>query len=119
MSPYALLSKIAKEKKSKARPHLELPQFQAVARDFAFVVDSSVTAAELLAAARSADKKLIAGVSLFDVFEGGGLEDGKKSLAINVVLQPADKTLTDAEIDAVADRVVENVLKETGGVLRS
>lgn len=107
-----------KEKKSKARAHLDLPQFQAVARDFAFVVDSGVTAAQLLAAARSADKKLIAGVSLFDVFEGGDLEDGKKSLGVNVVLQPLDKTLTDAEIDAVGEKVVENVTKATGGVLR-
>ena len=108
----------AKEKKSKARPYLELPQFQAVARDFAFVVNSDVTAAQLLAAVRSADKKLIADVSLFDVFEGGSLEDGKKSLAVSVVLQPLDKTLTDAEIDAIGEKVVENVAKATGGVLR-
>jgi len=107
-----------KEKKRKARPPLDLPQFQAVARDFSFVVDSSVTAAQLLAAVGSADKKLIDSVSLFDAFEGGDLGDGKKSLAVNVVLQPLDKTLTDAEIDAVSDKVVANVSKATGGVLR-
>ena len=61
---------------------------------------------------------MIAGVSLFDVFQGGDLEAAKKSLAITVVLQPKDKTLTDAEIDAIADKVVANVNRTTGGVLR-
>ena len=107
-----------KEKKSKARPYLDLPQFQAVERDFAFVVDEGVPAAQVLGAARGADKKMIAEVSLFDVFQGGDLDVGKKSLAITVVLQPKDKTLTDAEIDAIADKVVANVKKTTGGVLR-
>ena len=107
-----------KKKKSRARPHLELPQFHAVERDFAFVVDSDVTAAQVINAAEKADKKLIAQVSLFDVFEGGDLGEGKKSLAVNVVLQPVEKTLTDAEIDAIAEKVVANVTKETGGVLR-
>ncbi len=108
-----------KEKKSKARPHLDLPQFHAVERDFAFVVDQGVSAAQILSAAKSAEKRLIAQVSLFDVFEGAGLEDGKKSLALNVVLQPIEKTLTDAEIDAIADKVVKSVEKATGGVLRA
>ncbi len=107
-----------KKKKSRARPHLELPQFHAVERDFAFVVDSDVTAAQVINAAEKADKKLIAQVSLFDVFEGGDLGEGKKSLAVNVVLQPVEKTLTDAEIDAIAEKVVANVTKATGGVLR-
>ena len=61
---------------------------------------------------------MITGVSLFDVFHGGNLGEGKKSLAINVTLQPLKKTLTDAEIDAVAESVVANVEKATGGVLR-
>ena len=107
-----------KEKKSKARPYLDLPQFHAVERDFAFVVDECVPAAKVLSAARGAEKKLITHVSLFDVFSGGDLEDGKKSLAINVVLQPVEKTLTDAEIDAIAEKVVAGVTKATGGVLR-
>ncbi len=107
-----------KKKKSRARPHLELPQFHAVERDFAFIVDSGVTAAQVINAAEKADKKLIAQVSLFDVFEGEDLGEGKKSLAVNVVLQPVEKTLTDAEIDAIAEKVVANVTKATGGVLR-
>ena len=107
-----------KERKSRTRPHLELPQFHSVERDFAFVVDRVVTAAQVINAAEKADKKLIAQVSLFDVFEGGDLGEGKKSLAVNVVLQPVEKTLTDAEIDAIAEKVVANVTKATGGVLR-
>ncbi|MDA1090265.1 MAG: phenylalanine--tRNA ligase subunit beta [Proteobacteria bacterium] len=109
----------AKDKKSKARPFLDLPQFHAVERDFAFVVDADVSAAKVLGAARSAEKKLITQVSLFDVFEGGALGDGKKSLAINVVVQPVEQTLTDAEIEAIAEKVVASVHKATGGVLRS
>ncbi|MBT3306428.1 MAG: phenylalanine--tRNA ligase subunit beta, partial [Alphaproteobacteria bacterium] len=107
-----------KEKKSQARPYLDLPQFHAVERDFAFVVDADVPSAKVVGAARSADKKMIADVSLFDVFQGGDLGAGQKSLALTVVLQPKDKTLTDAEIDAIADKVVDNVNRTTGGVLR-
>ncbi len=109
----------AKDKKSKARPYLDLPQFHAVERDFAFVVDADVSAAQVIGAARSAEKKLIAQVSLFDVFDGGDLDTGKKSLAINVVVQPVEKTLTDAEIEAIGDKVVASVEKATGGVLRA
>jgi len=108
-----------KEKKSKARPYLDLPQLHTVDRDFAFVVDADVPAAKVLAAARSADKKLITAASLFDVFEGGDLGDGKKSLAINVVVQPIEKTLTDVEIDVIEEKIVASVEKATGGVLRS
>jgi len=106
------------DKKSKSRSNLELPQFQAVERDFAFVVDEDVAAAKALGAVSGADKKLIADVSLFDVFRGGDLGAGKKSLAITVFFQPKEKTLTDVEIDILADKIVKNVKKTTGGVLR-
>ena len=69
-------------------------------------------------AAQSVDKKLIVGVTLFDVYEGAGIEPGKKSIAIAVTLQPRDKTMTDTEIDALAARIVAEVGKKTGGVLR-
>ena len=69
-------------------------------------------------AAQAADKKLITDVSVFDVYEGKGIEDGKKSIAIAVTLQPRDKTMTDEEIDAVAAKVTAEVGKKTGGVLR-
>ncbi|WP_432285832.1 phenylalanine--tRNA ligase subunit beta [Aminobacter sp. BA135] len=108
-----------KAKPTKTKPKLELSAFQAVKRDFAFVVDKSVEAGTLTRAALAADKKLITGVSVFDVFEGASLGEGKKSIAIEVSIQPVEKTLTDQDFEALAARIVENVKKQTGGALRS
>ena len=108
-----------KNKKSATKPHLDLPQFHAVERDFAFVVDMDVAASAVIGAARSAEKKLITDVTVFDVFSGGNLEDGKKSLAISVTLQPFEKTMSDEEIEAVVQKIVAKVEKATGGTLRS
>jgi phenylalanyl-tRNA synthetase beta chain len=91
---------------------------QLVRRDFAFLVDDAVAAGDLLRAARGAEKTLISDVSLFDVFSGQGVPEGKKSLAIEVTLAPREKTLTDEEIEAVAANVVAAVTKATGGELR-
>ena len=105
--------------KGKARRgKLELSPFQPVARDFAFVVDAKVPADAVLRSVRSADKALIVDVGLFDVYTGPGIDDGKKSLAVAVTLQPRAATLTDQEIDAVAQKVVASVAKHTGGILR-
>ena len=104
--------------KTGARPPLELSPLQPVERDFAFVLYADVPAAAVVAAARGADKGLIAAVSVFDVYSGGALGDGKKSLAIGVTLQPRERTLTDAEIEAVARKVVARVEQSTGGALR-
>lgn len=103
--------------KSAARPPLELMELQAVERDFAFVVDPHIEALTLANAAQGADKQLIERVTVFDQFTG--LEDGRKSIAITARLQPRDKTLTDAEIEAVSRKIVEKVEKATGGVLRT
>jgi phenylalanyl-tRNA synthetase beta chain len=100
------------------RPPLHLSVFQPVERDFAFVVDRDLPAETLLRAARAVDRKLVAEIRLFDAYEGPGLQAGKKSLAISVVLQPQDATLTDAEIDAFSKRLVAAVEKATGGTLR-
>ena len=108
----------AKLKPTRAKPVLELSPFQPVSRDFAFIVDRTVKAADLVRAAQAVDKKLITAVSVFDVYEGKGIDDGKKSIAIAVTLQPRDKTLTDPEIDAVAARIVAEIGRKTGGVLR-
>ena len=102
--------------KSPSRPALALSDLQAVERDFAFVVDPQVEALALVNAAAGADKALIERVTVFDQFTG--LEDGRKSIAITARLQPRDKTLTDAEIEAVSAKIVEKVGKATGGVLR-
>lgn len=99
-----------------SRPALALSGLQAVERDFAFVVDPQVEALTLVNAATGADKALIERVTVFDQFTG--LEGGKKSIAITARLQPRDKTLTDAEIEAVSAKIVEKVSKATGGVLR-
>jgi len=107
-----------KPKKDAARAHLTLSAYQKVSRDFAFLVDAKVTAAAVAAAAGQADKQLIAEAQVFDVFAGGNMEPGKKSLALSVTLQPMDRTLTDAEIDGVAEKIVANVAKATGATLR-
>ena len=108
-----------KTRQTRTKPLLELSQFQPVERDFAFVVDSAVKAADIVRAAQNADRKLIADVVVFDVYEGKGIETGKKSIAIAVTIQPLEKTLTDAEIDALAGKIVAEVTKRTGGSLRS
>ena len=105
-------------KSGATRPALQISDLQAVERDFAFVVDADVEALALVNAAKGADKTLIEDVRVFDEFIGGSLGEGKKSLAITVRLQPSDKTLKDADIEAVGAKVVEKVTKATGGVLR-
>ncbi len=104
--------------KGATRPALNVSDLQAVERDFAFVVDEAVEALTLVNAAMGADKALIEDVRVFDEFIGGSLGEGKKSLAITVRMQPVDKTLKDADIEAVGAKVVEKVTKATGGVLR-
>jgi phenylalanyl-tRNA synthetase beta chain len=107
------------KRKGTQRPPLELSDLQAVTRDFAFVVDQDVAAGDVLTAARGADKKLITEASVFDVFESEeALGKGKKSLAVEVTLQPREKTLTDDEIDAVGKRIIQAVQKATGGAIR-
>ncbi|MDB6176067.1 phenylalanine--tRNA ligase subunit beta [Paracoccus sp. Z330] len=103
--------------KAASRPALQLSELQAVDRDFAFVVAPQVEAMTLVNAAQGADKALIQSVSVFDQFTG--LEDGRKSIAITVRLQPRDKTLTDAEIEAVGQKIIDKVQKATGGTLRA
>ncbi|MEM6663927.1 MAG: phenylalanine--tRNA ligase subunit beta [Pseudomonadota bacterium] len=108
--------------KGTTRPALEISNLQAVERDFAFVVSADVEAQAITRAAQGADKKLITGVEVFDVFAGKKateqLGDGRKSVAISVRLQPTDQTLTDADIEAVGQKIIANVAKATGAELR-
>jgi phenylalanyl-tRNA synthetase beta chain len=104
--------------KSRARPLLKLSPFQPVERDFAFVVDADLPAEALLRAARGVDRKLVSEVRLFDVYTGPGVGEGKKSLAITVVLQPEEATLTEEALEAFSQRLVAAVEKATGGSLR-
>ena len=103
---------------ARTNPPLRLSVFQPVERDFAFVVDRQLPAESLLRAARRIDRKLVSEIRLFDVYEGAGLPEGKKSLAITVLLQPQERTLTDAEIDGFSKRLITQVEKATGGTLR-
>jgi phenylalanyl-tRNA synthetase beta chain len=106
------------EPKRRRKSAPDLPPFQPIRRDFAFLVDIGVTADTVLRAARNADRSLITGVSLFDLYQGDRLPEGKKSLAIEVVFQPRERTLTDAEIESAAQKVVTAVATATGAALR-
>jgi phenylalanyl-tRNA synthetase beta chain len=106
------------EPKRRRRAAPVLAAFQPIRRDFAFVAASGVAAEDVLRAARGSVRDLIAGVALFDVYEGDRMEPGRKSLGIEVVFQPKDRSLTDAEIEDAGARVVAAVTKATGAVLR-
>ncbi|MBB4121036.1 phenylalanine--tRNA ligase subunit beta [Martelella radicis] len=108
-----------KKKATRTKPALTLSPFQAVTRDFAFVVDRDVEAAAIERAAATADRKLITGVTVFDVFAGASLGEGKKSIAVEVSIQPSDRTLTDEDFEALTKKIVANVEKTTGGVIRA
>jgi phenylalanyl-tRNA synthetase beta chain len=110
---------LPKYRPTKMKPKLALSGLQPVRRDFAFVVGRDVAAGEVVRAAENAERALIAGVTLFDIYEGQGIDPDKKSLALEVTLQPAERTLTDAEIEAVSAKIVAAVAKKTGAVLRS
>jgi phenylalanyl-tRNA synthetase beta chain len=107
-----------KSRSTKTKPKLELPEFMPVQRDFAFLADRTVKAADIVQAAASAERALVADADVFDVYEGTGIPEGKKSVAISVTLQPREKTLTEAEIDAAAGKIVAEVAKKTGANLR-
>ena len=108
------------KKKQRTRPALATGDLLPVRRDFAFILDAKVAAGDVARAAASADKALIAGVSVFDLFEGGQLAaEGRKSVAIEVTLQPKTETLTDKDIEAVSAKIIADVKKATGGEIRS
>lgn len=107
-----------KAKPTKMKPKLVLSDFQPITRDFAFVVGRQVAAGDIVKAAQAAERQLIVGVDVFDIYEGTGIDPDKKSVAIAVTLQPTEKTLTDTEIEAVSAKIVGEVGKKTGAVLR-
>jgi len=103
--------------KGKAKPLFQPSPFQAIERDFAFVVDAKVAAGEIVKAVKLADRTLIEQVTVFDVYEGKGVPEGQKSIAVAVRIQPKDATLTEAEIEALAQKIVAGALK-LGATLR-
>jgi phenylalanyl-tRNA synthetase beta chain len=108
-----------KARPTRVKPLLELAPFQPVTRDFAFLVHRGVKAGDVVRAAQNVDRRLITSVSVFDVYEGEGIEPGKKSIAIAVTLQPRERTMTDEEIEALAAKIIAEVRKRTGGALRA
>ena len=109
---------VPKNKPTKVKAKLELAELQPVTRDFAFLVTTATRAEDMLKVARGIDRTLVSGVSLFDLYEGKGIEPGHKSVAIEVRLQPREKTLTDIEIDAFSAKLVAEMAKKTGAALR-
>lgn len=108
-----------RSKGAKSKGAMQTSDLMALSRDFAFVVDADVPAANILKAAKSAEKSLITTIKVFDVFEGEHIGAGKKSVAIEVTLQPKSKTLTDEEIEKISSAIIAAVEKATGGVLRT
>lgn len=109
---------LPKFKPTKVKPKLALSGFQPVTRDFAFIVDKATAAGEMVKSAQNADRALISDVCVFDLYEGQGVEPGKKSVALAVTLQPVEKTLTEAEIEAVGAKIVAEMAKRYGAALR-
>jgi len=108
-----------KKKAVKTKPALTLSPLMPLSRDFAFLVDKATPAGDVIRAVQSADRVLISGARVFDVYEGAGVPEGAKSVAVEVTLQPRDKTLTDAEIEAVSAKIVAAAAKSAGAKLRS
>ena len=109
---------LPKQRATKTKPVLALSDLQPLARDFAFVVGRDVPAGEIVRAAQAAERKLVVGVDVFDLYEGTGVPEGQKSVAVAVRLQPTERTLTDAEIEAVSQKIVAEVARKTGATLR-
>jgi phenylalanyl-tRNA synthetase beta chain len=103
--------------RGKAKPLFQPSPFQAIERDFAFVVDAKVAAGEIVRCVKLADRNLIEQANVFDVYEGKGVPEGQKSIAVAVRIQPKDATLTDAEIEALAQKIIAAALK-LGATLR-
>jgi phenylalanyl-tRNA synthetase beta chain len=108
----------SKSKPTKARPRLDLSDFMSLQRDFAFVVDRAVEAGAIVKAALGAERTLVTKVDVFDIYEGQGVAPGMKSVAITATIQPREQTLKDTEIEAVMGKIIADVTKKTGAVLR-
>lgn len=109
---------LPKARPTKVKPKLALSGFQPVTRDFAFIVDRAVAAGEMQKTAQNADRALISDVAVFDLYEGQGVEPGRKSVALAVTLQPVERTLTEAEIEAVGAKIIAEMARRYGAALR-
>jgi phenylalanyl-tRNA synthetase beta chain len=108
-----------RRKMVKTKPALALSPFMPLTRDFAFVVPRTTAAGDVTRAVLSADRGLIAGARVFDVYEGQGVGDGDKSVAVEVTIQPRERTLADADIETLSGKIIAAAAKVTGAKLRS
>lgn len=113
------LENIPQNKKTGAKPALNLSQFQPVKRDFAFLVAQDVAAEDIVSAATKGGGKLVSNVTVFDIYQGKGVAEGQKSIAIAVEFQPVEATLKDKEIEELSANVITQVTKKTGATLRA
>jgi len=109
----------SRKKIREAKPQFLVSDYQKVARDFAFVIDEKYSSGEIISLVKKIDKELIKSVKIFDVYQGDNIDDGKKSIAFNVILEPRDKTLSDNDIDQISKKIISAVQESTGATLRS
>ena len=102
----------------KSKKKFQNKYFQKVERDFAFLVDKNVEAKRIVNLIKETNNEIIEEINIFDIYEGEGIPDGKKSVAISVTLQPKNKTLIDSEIESICKIIVDNVVKNTDAILR-
>jgi len=102
-----------------AKPQFVVSDYQKVVRDFAFVIDEKYSSGEIISLVKKIDQELIKTVKIFDVYQGDNIDDGKKSIAFNVTLEPKDKTLSDNDIDQISKKIILTVQESTGAILRS
>lgn len=111
-------AQLCKAVKKHAVHYEEVSKFPAVSRDLSLLIDTKTEFAEIERIARNTEKKLLKSVELFDVYEGKNLPEGKKSYAVNFILQDPDKTLNDKAIDAIMNKLINNIKKQLGAELR-
>ena len=96
----------------------EICKYPAVSRDLALLIDKNIEFAQIVEIARQTEKKLLKNVELFDVYEGKNLPEGKKSYAVNFILQDETKTLNDKQIDVIMNKLITNLKNKLGAELR-
>jgi phenylalanyl-tRNA synthetase beta chain len=109
----------SRNKIRESKPKFTVSDYQKVLRDFAFVIDEKYSSGEIMNLVKKIDKKLIKDVKIFDVYQGDNIDQGKKSIAFNVTLEPKEKTLSDNEIEEVSKKIISTVEETTGAILRS
>ena len=109
----------AKKKIREDKPKFVVSDYQKVFRDFAFVIDEKYSSGEIISLVQKIDKELIKAVKIFDVYQGDNIDTGKKSIAFSVTLEPKDKTLSENDIEEISNKIISEVQKVTGAILRS